>query len=69
MSFIDLDYFKNLNPSIFEQIFGFQDDKFITYIFLIFKYYIYKNCVNSRVLYPHFKDLKCTKFTCTCKSL
>ena len=32
---------KPLNVSTFEKMFGFDDDKFLTYLFLLLKYYIY----------------------------
>ena len=29
------------NPTVFEKMFGFDNDKFLTYLFLLLKYYIY----------------------------
>ena len=31
----------NIQPSIFQKMFGMQDDKFLTYIFLLLKCYFY----------------------------
>ena len=44
---------KILIPSIFDKMFGYQEDMFITYIFLVLKYY-----VNFKVNTPTFKDLR-----------
>ena len=47
---------KVFNPSPFEKIFGVKDDKFITYIFLIFKYYIYLCKFKNNI--PSFQGFK-----------
>ena len=56
---------KNFNPSNFEKIFGYKDDKFVTYIFLIFKYYIY--LCKFRGNQPSFQGFKV--YLKTCKDL
>ena len=47
---------KPLNVSIFEQMFGFDSDKFLTYLFLLLKYYVYICKFQNKP--PSFKGYK-----------
>ena len=48
---------KIINASKFDKIFGYLEDKFLTYIFLILKYYIYI-CKFQNRKSPHFQGSK-----------
>ena len=56
---------KITTPPLLKKIFGLKDDKFITYIFLIFKYYIY--LCKFRGNQPTFQGFKV--YLKTCKEL
>ncbi|XP_072168661.1 uncharacterized protein [Diadema setosum] len=47
---------KPLNVSLFEQMFGFDSDKFLTYLFLLLKYYVYICKFQNKP--PSFKGYK-----------
>ena len=49
---------KPLNVSTFEKMFGFDDDKFLTHLFLLLKYYIY--IANSKTNHQILKVIKHT---------